>query len=492
MEFVGRADELAGLEAELEQLRRGDRGRFAWIRGRRRVGKSRLVQEFCDRSESRYCFFQASKRPRAEAVAEFEEAVRESSLRAAEDFAGASHSSWPAALRAAARGATTADPAIIVLDELPYLLEEDEGFSADLQRAWDRELEGAPVLLICIGSDVRMMDALVGERSPLHGRPTREMRIAPLDPGAVAQITGAADAAGAFDRYLIVGGFPLLAAMWPEGAGLREFLEETLRDDQSPIATTALRIIASEFEQELKATEVLRAIGHGETSYSRIQSRSGVKGNTLTGALDVLVETKGLVAKQLPYAVPRAKSTARYTVIDPYLRFWLRFVGPHMAELSRGRPDLVVGRILRDWSAYRGRAIEPLVREALERLLVDSDWSERLGGARHVESWWRRDHSVEVDLVGGDRPDDPRRIGFLGSIKWHESAPFTAADATALVRDAALVPGAGAGPGETGERSPGTGGALRPKLIAVSRSGFDPADLSVDAALGPEDLLAAW
>jgi hypothetical protein len=115
------------------------------------------------------------------------------------------------------------DPAIVVIDELPYLTELDTGFAADLQKAWDRTLEASLVLLVCVGSDVRMMETLVGERSPLHGRPTREMRIAPLSPAAVADITEASDAVEAIDRYLVVGGFPLLAASWPRSAGLREF-----------------------------------------------------------------------------------------------------------------------------------------------------------------------------------------------------------------------------------------------------------------------------
>src|SRR5262249_40018271 len=157
----------------------------------------------------------------------------------------------------------------------------------------------------------------------------------------------------------------------------------------------------SEFAGELQATKVIEAIGHGEAAYSRIQTRSGVKGNTLTEALSVLIEKKGLVAKELPYAVPPGRKAAKYSVADPYLRFWMRFVGPHMAELSGGRGDTVVERVLRSWDAYRGGAIEPLAREALERQLSGA-LKARLGGARHVGAWWRRDHSVEVDLVGGD------------------------------------------------------------------------------------------
>lgn len=473
MSFTGRQAELDALQSELDAVREGGEGRFVWVRGRRRVGKSRLAQELCNRAGAPYAFYQAPRRKRPEALAGFAEAIAASSLPAAEAFAGASYESWPAAIRAATQGIGRARPAILVIDELPYLTELDPGFAADLQQTWDRTLENAPVLLICIGSDVRMMESLVAERSPLYGRPTREMRVAPLNPVEVAEINSAPDAAAAFDRYLVLGGFPLLAPMWPASAGLTGFLRKALADDQTPFVTTALRIVASEFESALKAERVIEAIGHGETAYNRIQARSGVKGNTLTDALDVLIEKKSLVAKDLPYAAPAGKKAAKYTVADPYLRFWLRFVGPHLDELSRGRSDLVIARIERDWATYRGRAVEPLVRSALERLLIDPAVAERLGGSRHVGAWWRRDHSVEVDLVGGDRPS-PTRIGFVGSIKWRERGRFTEADLDRLAASRAKVPG-----------------AERARLVAISRSGFEDG-LAADATLGPDRLLAAW
>lgn len=471
--FVGRTVELRELQAELELVRRSGQARFVWMRGRRRVGKSRLVQELCDRSQARYCFYQAPRRPRADALADFVEAVSESSLCAAAAFEGASYSSWPAALRSAVQGATPADPAILVIDELPYLCELDKGFAADLQRAWDRTLQQTPVLLVCVGSDVRMMEVLVGERSPLHGRPTHELRIAPLDPAAVAEITGSQSSAQAIDRYLVVGGLPLLAASWSRSHGMREFLMDALGDDQTSFVTTALRIMASEFEHELQARRVIEAIGHGESAHGRIQSRSGVKGNTLTAALEVLVDVKRLVARELPYASPPGKTAAKYTISDPYIRFWLRFVGPHIAELSRGRSDLVVGRIMRDWSTYRGRAVEPVVREGLERLLADPELSASLGGARHVGSWWRRDHAIEVDLVGGDAPQ-PSSVAFIGSVKWREHEPFTSADMHELAKRRTFVPGAEAA-----------------KLVAVSRVRTRH-KTAADATVGPDELLCAW
>ncbi len=431
------------------------------------------MQELCDRLDAPYAFFQAPRRAARAAIAAFVETVAQSTLPAAPTFEGVSFESWTAAIRAAVQGIDPARPAILVIDELPYLAGEDAGFTADLQRAWDRLLEKTPLLLVCIGSDVRMMEALVGARSPLHGRPTLELRVEPLNPSDVAGLTSAPSPAAAFDRYLIVGGFPQLAASWPSAAGTRTFLRKALAHDQTPFAAGALRIMSSEFPHDSQAKAVIEAIGHGEASYGRIQARSGVKGNTLNDALDLLGEQKRLVTRELPYAAPPGKKAPKYIVTDPYLRFWLRFVGPHMDELSRGRPDLVIGRIERDWGAYRGRAVEPLVRTALERLLDDPPLTRKLGGARQVGAWWRRDHSVEVDLVGGDRPE-PTAIGFVGSVKWRERGRFSGGDLAELARQRALVPGAEAA-----------------KLVAVSRSGFEKG-LEADAIFGPDELLSAW
>lgn len=470
--FVGRDDDRARLARQLDEVRTTGSGRFVWLRGRRRVGKSRLVQEFCDEAGVPYCFYQAVQRPRDEALEDFADTVRESDLASASLFESASFTTWPAALQAAANGSTAQRPAVLVIDELPYLTAHDPGFAADLQKAWDRVLERLPVLLICVGSDVRMMEELVQERSPLYGRPTLERALQPLPLPAVAAITGAATADAAIDRYLIVGGFPQLAARWPDGASIGEFLAETLVDEH-PFVTTALRIMSSEFAESLSARAVIEAIGHGETAHNKIQSRSGVAGNTLTNALGVLVGTKRMVERRVPYAVPLGKSLVRYTVVDPYLRFWLRFVGPHLAEIDRGRGDITAARVARDWASYRGRAVEPLVRATLERMLLMPEVATTLGDAAIVGTYWTRNHQVEVDLVGGDAPS-PTRVGFVGSIKWHQNEAFSLTERQVLVDHRAAVPG-----------------AADARLVIVSRTGIEDG-VEADLVLGPEEILAAW
>jgi hypothetical protein len=154
------------------------------------------------------------------------------------------------------------------------------------------------------------------------------------------------------------------------------------------------------------------------------------------------------------------------------MRFWLRFVDGRIDLIERGRGELVLEEFERGWPAYRGRAIEPLVREGLELMLPDE---ERFGSARYVGSYWNRTGSSEVDLVGGDKRPAADRIGFVGSIKWRREKPFGRADAVELAKVRDRVPGANA---DT-------------RLVGVSSLGFEaeaPLDESIDAA----DLIAAW
>jgi len=154
--FVGRQKELALLDELMEPVRTGGRtgrpGRAVLIRGRRRVGKSRLVEEFARRSGVPHVFFAATGMPKSEELASFAEQVASSDLPDAGRFAEfASPQTWDAALTLLAGLLPTDQPSMLVLDEMPYLVREDPGFEGTLQKLFDRTLSKLPVLLVLIG-----------------------------------------------------------------------------------------------------------------------------------------------------------------------------------------------------------------------------------------------------------------------------------------------------------------------------------------------------
>lgn len=465
--FVGRHRELRLLTSELERVAVGDDrpGRCLLVRGRRRVGKSRLVEQFVERAGVASLYFTAAGSPAVDEVRRLCADVAESTLPGRDLLVGANPGGWDAAFRLLAAALPDDAPSVIVLDEVPYLMDGEHVFEGVLQGAWDRQLSRKPVLLILIGSDLSMMEALNDYRRPFHQR-GREMVIGPLTPADLADMLRLPPAE-AIDAALITGGLPLVCTEWSSGADVWEFLTQALTNPTSALLVSAERSLAAEFPAAVQARVVLSAIGSGERTFTNLaRAAGGLAAAPLQRSLSLLTD-KRLVVGELPLST-RPSRDRRYRITDPYLRFWLRFIAPHMSEIERGRGDLTLARIRRGWTSWRGRAVEPLVRDGLARLLPD----DRLPAAEAVGGYWTRTNEVEIDIVGADRGPVARELLFVGSIKWLEQAPFDARDLADLHRYRAAI-------------------SIDPlPVVAVSRSGITCRGL--DAVYDPDDLLVAW
>jgi AAA+ ATPase superfamily predicted ATPase len=467
--FIGRDQELRTLRRALDEVRAevgaAQPGRCVLMRGRRRVGKSTLVEEFLAREAVPHLFFTAAGGSAEDELAELLDAAAGSSLPDRSLFAEETPNQWNAAFRLLAEILPDDAPSVVVIDEVPYLMERVDAFEGLLQRAWDRLLSRKPVLLLLVGSDLSMMEALNSYDRPFHQR-GREMVVGPLTPADIGEMLDLEPAAS-FDAALITGGLPLICREWQAGASMWDFLEAALENPISALLVSAERSLAAEFPPQAMGRDVLRAIGSGERTFTNIaRAAGGIAHSTLSRSADLLSD-KRVVAAELPISL-RPSKERRYRVADPYLRFWLAFLDPHMAEIERMRGDLTLARIREQWTSWRGRAVEPLVRESLARILPDRG----LPAAPAVGGYWTRSNDVEVDLVGADRQPVAKRLLFLGSVKWLETAPFDAHDLAALHKHRAVL---------TDEPVP---------LVAVSRSGVTCSGLQ--AAFGPEDLLRAW
>lgn len=444
MEFWGRRRELDRLTGELDRVIRSGQGRMLAIRGRRQSGKSRLLTQFVETAEVPYAFTTAVKnaQPRVQlehVTADLRTARRPlTQLDAAFD---APLSSWRD-LFARLPLAVGDGPAIVVLDEFPWATETDDTLEGVLQNAWDRTLERLPVLLVLVGSDLAMMERLTEHDRALYGR-AEEMVVTPLGPAEVAAALGTnRSPVDLLDVYLATGGYPRLVAAAGEHRSARDFVHAQLADDQSPLAITGLRMLDAEFREDLHARRVLEAIGAVEVGHATFTSavaqlgNNGAASTAVTRALEPLASVKKVIAIDLPVGAPAKSRLRRYRVADPYLRFWFRFAAPHLDDIARGRPDLAVGRFDRDFSAWRGKAIEPVVHEAVSRLAVID---QRPGEVAKVGPWWDRSGRHEFDIVAADRAGSVR---LLGTIKWRPTRRLTAPELGEIAQARSVVPNA--------------------------------------------------
>jgi len=475
--FIGRTTELALLRKRLDRVAASGSGTALAIRGRRQVGKSRLVQEFCDRAEVPYLFFSATKGASPnEAVAAFLEELTASCL-PSERALVAEHApaGWPDAFRVLATVLPDA-PTVVVIDEVPWLAEQDGLFDGALQTAWDRLLAGRPVLLLLLGSDLHMMERFTAYDRPFFGR-ADHLVLGPLNPAEVGHAVGL-DAAEAIDAHLISGGLPGILRGWPHGMPPQVFLRTECEDPASPLFGVPESVLMAEFPAPDQARRVLEAVGSGDRTQANIAAAAGgrqgaVPSGSLSPLLHRLVADKRVLAVEEPLSTRPGKPVL-YRVADSNLRLYLAVLRAVHELVERGRPEAAFRLIGRRWTSWRGRAVEPLVREALE--LAAASGSVPWVDTRVVGGWWNRRFDPKLDLVGADRAPVAGRVDFVGSVKWL-GTPFDEHDLAGLRRGAAQVPGFV--PGETG-------------LCVVSLSGMRGESGRVDVVWCPEDIVAAW
>jgi hypothetical protein len=478
-DFIGRERELAVLRKRLDRVQESRRAQAVAIRGRRQVGKSRLVQQFCDLASVPYLFFTAIKGASlAESIGLFVAALRDSGLAANADLVPAvAPANWLDMFRLLA-SVLPDSPAIVVLDELPWLAEQDDRFDGTLQASWDRLIASKPVLLLLLGSDVHMMERLTAYDRPFFGR-ADNLVLGPLNVLETGRALGL-DPADAIDAHLITGGLPGIIQSWRHGVTPIDFLRQECGDPAAPVFGVPESAMLAEFPAPDQARRVLEAIGSGHRTHGNIAAAAGGQaGNMPSGALSPvlrrLAEEKRVVAIDEPLSVQSGRP-ALYRIVDSNLRLYLAAGRAALEQIRRGRNDAAFGIMHRRWSSWRGLAVEPLVRESLELACAAgaTPWPE----VEAVGGWWNRRLDPEVDLIGADRAVAARRLRFAGSIKWLGTR-FDRHDLTVLARGVTAVPGYL--PGEVG-------------LVVVSLSGLDP-DLDtglVRLAWGPADVVSAW
>lgn len=191
-------------------------------------------------------------------------------------MSGLHASDWNQALRALAVALPEERPAVVVIDEVPWLVEQDQEFEGALQTVWDRFLSAKPVLLLLVGSDLSVMEALASHGRPFFGRAAL-MTVRPLNLADVAEMTGL-DAADAVDAQLITGGFPEIVRSWRPGTARGEFLRQSLENPLSPLLRAGELSLLGEFPGATLSRSVLAAVGTHLQRRCRASGRRGRAG----------------------------------------------------------------------------------------------------------------------------------------------------------------------------------------------------------------------
>lgn len=171
--FIGRKQELAELERRFNQ----NGFQFPVIYGRRRVGKTRLIQEFIANKKSIY--FMATRQNSKEQLKSFTQTIKEQFFDEKTKYLE-TFDSWES-LFSYIFEISKNERIIFVIDEYPYLAECEKSIQTLIQKFIDNHWKNSELFLILCGSSMSFMEEQVLEYgSPLYGRRTEQLKIHPF------------------------------------------------------------------------------------------------------------------------------------------------------------------------------------------------------------------------------------------------------------------------------------------------------------------------
>lgn len=394
--FLDRDAERRRLRAALDR----SESSFVCLYGRRRCGKTRLLQE-CRAGRPAVYHLADEREPSLQ-----RSAIAGSIAELLPGFDRVAYPAWPELLERWYRDAPPG--AVLALDEFPYLARSSPELPSLLQRFVDHD-HGKPVHLILCGSSQRMMQGLVLEATaPLYGRAIEILPIGPLGAGWIGEALELADPRSMVEAFAAWGGVPRYWELAADQPSTWDAIEHHVLSPLGVLHHEPSRVLLDDVRDLTQAASLLSLIGAGCHRLSEIAGRIGKPAGSLTRPLRRLEDLR-LVRRDQPFgAIDRHGKKTLYRIDDPFLAFWYRFVEPNRSVLRTRPVASFRSSLAREWSHHVASVWEELARSAVPRLALDGEsWMQ-------ASRWWGPglDHRpLELDLVAASSDGSALLVG---------------------------------------------------------------------------------
>lgn len=391
--FIGRENELN----TLNKLYNSDKFEFAVIYGRRRVGKTALINEFVKDKDN--IFFTGVETNAKQNLDNFSRCIMEYNTGLA---AGASFNNFQAALEYVFEAADK-KRIVLVIDEYPYVARASKSLASTLQLLIDKNKDTSKLFLIICGSSMSYMeDHVLAYKAPLYGRRTAQLKIKPFEfSEACLYFKNFSDEDKAL-AYGIAGGTPQYLMQLNDNLSIEENIKNTHLNPSSSIFEEPNNLLKQEVREPAIYNAVITAIATGSSKMNEISNKIDEDTSVCATYIKNLI-TLGIVKKELPYGEKSTRKTI-YSIEDNMFRFWYRFVPENISVISRGAVDLAYNRIAPELSSYMGSVFEDICKQYLWKLLLEGKCAVNF---TDLGRWWgtnpKTKSQEEIDIIGKDK-----------------------------------------------------------------------------------------
>lgn len=402
--FIGREKELRCLEEQYAS----NKFEMSIIYGRRRIGKTRLIKEFIkDKKAIYFLATNSSEKLNLQLFSEYLFEVLSPELTAAQfpDF----HSAFKYLGEQAKK-----ERIVLVIDEYPYLAESVKGISSILQRVIDEYFVNTQLFIILCGSSMSFMEKQVlGQKSPLYGRRTSQMKIYPFTFKEVLEFFPKLSNEDAAIYYGVTGGVAEYLTFIDVHQSLDDNLIRLFFESRGRLYEEPQNLLNQELRDPKIYNEILLSIARGASKNNEIATAIGKRSSDISSYLVNLQEL--MIVEKVESVTEYGSKKPIYRVKDFMYRFWFKFVkfGQAMIELEEGK-SYYIEKVKPHLNDYMGLVFEQIVFEYMNEknshLKIDDKIIEQgifFGTDKHKRK------EVEIDYLGISSNQY-----YLGEVKW--------------------------------------------------------------------------
>lgn len=405
MAFLNRAYELQLLRERVNS----DRADFLVVYGRRRVGKTELLDRLA--AEVRSLVFEGTETTETDQLSAF---AVELALASGEDPTEVRPlPSWRVALDRLTEFIGD-QRTLIVLDEFQFLARQSQGLESLINLWWRKSGRHLPITFVVSGSEISFFEneVLAGT---MYGRRTGQLKLEPFGVPHAALFHPGYSFEDRIRAYAVCGGIPYYLDRFGDDAPISQHLLEEVLQPTGFLRNEGELLLRQSLPNPANYIAILKSIAHGHNRNSVISDRTGLEPSSVSKALRVL-ERLGIVEELKPITATLTSKKTAYRIADQFMRFHFRFVDPSSGRLGTDRLA----------QAYLEQAVLPefdhFVSETWEE--ISQDYAHRdQPNLYKVGRWWgkvptgkeRRVEVREIDVAGVDHDG---RVTVIGMCKW--------------------------------------------------------------------------
>lgn len=408
--FVGRHQELE----QLNQAYQENDFQFPVIYGRRRIGKTSLINEFLKDKKSIY--YVALEENAEDNLKRFSDAI--SIFKNTDQGGKEKFANFEECFKEITHLAQK-QRVILVIDEFPYLAKAYPTISSMLQSYIDHEFKETNLFLILCGSSMSFMERQVlGYQSPLYGRRTLALKLEPFKLSEAHEMLPKLSKEDAFIINTVCGGVPQYLSYMSDSMSVADNIKKNFLSKSGRLFDEPNNLLQQELRDPTNYNSIINAIASGASKHSKIAQSAHLQTGPLTTYLNNLIDL-GIVEKKLPVTEQKKSKSKNivYRICDGMFRFWYTFVGKQTDLIERGLTDLAWVKVQKGLSDFMGPEFEKYSQD----FMWSQDMNEKIvpNPFIHLGNWWgtdKRTHQqVELDIVGFS---DDERDGYFGECKW--------------------------------------------------------------------------